>query len=167
MKYSIILFLILALLTMCSKKTDKDYFSEATKLLSEDKISDAVMIFEKIINDFPESELVPQAIIQVAGIYHSKKITTISPRVSLEKADSLFYLVYQKFPDSEEGALGLFMSGFIQANELNNYQKATNTYNTFLKKYPDHEMAVSAKQELDYMGLSPEEILRKKLAAQE
>lgn len=167
MKYSIVVLFIAVLFTMCSTKTDKDYFSEATKLLGEDKITEAITIFEKIVNDFPESELAPQAVIQLAGIYHAKKVTTIPPRQSLEKADSLFYSAYQKYPDTEEGALGLFMSGFIQANELNNYQKATNTYNTFLKKYPEHDMAVAAKQELDNMGLTPEEILRKKLAAQE
>jgi hypothetical protein len=34
----------------------------------------------------------------------------------------------------------------------------------FIEKYPDHELAASAKEELENMGLTPEEILQKNLA---
>ena len=56
------------------------------------------------------------------------------------------------------------MAGFISANELNNFDEATSIYKQFLKEYPDNELAASAQAELDNMGLSPEEILQKKLA---
>lgn len=167
MKSFSLIILIGLLVLSCSSKSDKEYFSESKKLLEENKIPESISGFEKVVNDFPESELAPQALIQLAGIYHSKKIPALSPRISLERADSLFYLVFQKYPDSDDAPLGLFMAGFIQANELGDYQRATATYNTFLNKYPDHEMAISAKQELDNMGLTPDEILRKKLTKQE
>lgn len=167
MKSITLILLVGFIVISCSTKSDRDIFDGATKLLEENKIPESISEFEKIVTDFPESELAAQALIQLAGIYHGKKLPTVSPRVSLEKADSLFYLVYQKYPNSNDAPLGLFMSGFIQANELEDYQKATATYNTFLNKYPDHEMAISAKQELENMGLTPEEILRKNLAKQE
>jgi TolA-binding protein len=69
--------------------------------------------------------------------------------------------VYEKYPDSEEAPKSLFMSGFILANDLMLYDKATSSYNLFLEKYPSHPLAVSAKEELDNMGLSPEEILKR------
>ena len=59
------------------------------------------------------------------------------------------------------------MAGFVQSNELHDYDGATETYNSFLKVFPDHELAASAKEELNNMGLTPEEILEKNLARQE
>ena len=63
--------------------------------------------------------------------------------------------------------MGLFMAGFVQANDLHDYDAASETYNLFLKTYPDHELATSAKEELDNMGLTPEEILKKNLAREQ
>jgi hypothetical protein len=54
------------------------------------------------------------------------------------------------------------MSGFIEANNLHQFDEATKTYRIFLEKYPDHELAESAKQELNTMGQAPDEILKQK-----
>jgi hypothetical protein len=59
------------------------------------------------------------------------------------------------------------MSGFVLANELNDYEQATETYNLFLDKFPNHDLATSAKEEVENMGLSPEEILKKNLAKED
>ena len=161
------LLLIGFILVACSSKSDKQLFDEAAKYFEEDKIPESIAAYEKLATDFPGSELAPKAISQLAGIYHSKKVAALSERESLMKADSLFYSVYLKYPDNEQTPLALFMSGFIQANELSDYQRATDTYNIFLEKYSNHELAVSAREELENIGLSPEEILRKNLAKQE
>lgn len=155
------------LIISCSGKTDKELFDEAKLYFEENKIAESIAAYEKVITDFPESNFAPQAMNQLAGIYHSKKVQTISEKESLVKADSLFYSIFLKYPESEEAPLGLFMAGFIQANEMGDYQRATSTYNSFLEKYSEHELAVSAKEELENMGLSPEEILRKNLTQQE
>ena len=49
----------------------------------------------------------------------------------------------------------------LYADDLMKYDEATSSYNLFLEKYPSHPLAVSAKEELDNMGLSPEEILKR------
>jgi hypothetical protein len=56
------------------------------------------------------------------------------------------------------------MAGFINANELKNFDEATSLYKQFLMEYPNNELASSAQAELDNMGLSPEEILQNNLA---
>ena len=53
------------------------------------------------------------------------------------------------------------MAGYILANDLQKYDDATKSYKLFIEKYPGHPLASSAKQELDNMGLSPEEILKR------
>ena len=162
---SIIAFLMLLLFFSCSsKKSDKELFDEAQMDLKEQKFPEAVVAFDEIINDHPESELAPEALSQLASIYQNKQIKSLSDRENLDKAILLFKKLHDDYPKSEYAPSGLFMAGFINANELKNYEEATALYKQFLTEYPDDELAVSAKAELDNMGLSPEEILIKNMA---
>ena len=86
---------------------------------------------------------------------------------SLKKSVELFKGMYEKYPKSEQAATGIFMAGFVEANELHDYDAATITYNSFIKLFPNHELITSAKEELDNMGLTPEEILQKNIARQQ
>ncbi len=162
---SIIALLAVFLIVGCSaKKSDKELFDEAQQNLKQDKIPEAVMAFEELIGDHSDSELAPEALSQLAGLYQNKLIKSISEKENLEKAIELFKKLYQEYPKSSFAPSGLFMAGFINANELNNYDEATRLYKQFLQDYPDDELAASAQAELDNMGLTPEEILMKNMA---
>jgi len=158
---SIISIITLILLVSCSaKKTDKELFDEAQKYLKEDKVPEAVMAFEEIINDHSESELAPEALSKLAAVYQNKLVKNLSEKENLEKAAALFRKLHDDYPSSEYAPSGLFMAGFINANELKNYEEATRLYKLFLQEYPDNELASSAQAEVDNMGLAPEEILK-------
>ena len=58
----------------------------------------------------------------------------------------------------------LFLIGFVYNNHLHNLDSARIAYEQFLTQYPSHEMASSAKFELDNLGKSPEELFRTQLA---
>ena len=162
---SILTLLVLLFIVGCSsKKSDKELFDEAQKNLKEDKIPEAVMAFEEIINDHSDSELAPEALSQLASLYQNKSVKSLSERENLEKAIILFKKLHDEYPKSEYAPSGLFMAGFINANELQNYPEAEKLYKQFLEKYPDNELAASAQAELDNLGLSPEEILQKNMA---
>lgn len=162
---SIIALLTIFLIVSCStKKTDKELFDEAQQNLKQDKIPEAVMAFEEIVNDHSDSDLAPEALSQLAGLYQNKLIKSISEKENLEKAIELFKKLHSDYPKSSFAPSGLFMAGFINANELNNYDAATNLYKQFLKEYPNDALAASAQAELDNMGLTPEEILMKNMA---
>ena len=161
----IIAFLTLLLFVSCSsKKSDKELFDEAQKNLKEDKIPEAVMAFEELVNDHSDSELTPEAISQLASLYQNKRIKSLSEKENLEKAITLFKKLHDEYPKSSYAPSGLFMAGFIYANELQNYKEAEALYKQFLSEYPENELAQSAQAELDNLGLSPEEILQKNLA---
>ena len=51
------------------------------------------------------------------------------------------------------------MMGFVYANDLGNADKAKQTYEDFLKRYPKDELAESARAELKNLGKTPEQIL--------
>jgi TolA-binding protein len=89
-------------------------------------------------------------------------LKNIDEHVSLEKAVRYYKKVFDEHPNSLQAPASLFMSGFILANELKNYKQAKIIYNLFLQKFPNHELAASAREELNNLGLSPEEILKNK-----
>jgi TolA-binding protein len=164
MKLLLSLLIILSLSSCGNKKNAEEILAEGNKFLEEGKITEAVESYEILINDYSDSESASDALSRLAGIYQNKQVKNISEKESLEKSSELFYKLFTDYPESHLAPMGLFMAGFVQANELKQFDKATNTYNLFIEKYPDHELAASAKEELENMGLTPEEILQKNLA---
>ena len=63
-----------------------------------------------------------------------------------------FESVLKHYPEGEKSAKSMFMIGFIYANHTKNLDKAKEYYNKFIEKYPEHELASSAKYELDTLG---------------
>ena len=165
MKSITLLFLTFILFIGCSsKKTDKELFDEAQSFIQHQKYPEAAMAFEDLVNNYPESSLAPNSLSQLASIYQNKQIKNLSEKENLEKAIQLFKKLHDDYPKSEYAASGLFMAGFIYANELQNFEEAKKCYQQFLKEYPNDDLAASAQAELDNMGLSPEEILQKRMA---
>ena len=161
MKKLFLIFIITLLFLSCSKTSDQDYLTQAEKSLKENNIDQAIKDIESLLNDYPESELAPKALAQLASIYQNQMVKNIKPEESFKRSQKYFKQVFEKYPNSEEAPKSLFLCGFILANNLNNYDEATSHYKLFLSKYPSHPLAASAQEELDNMGLSPEEILKK------
>jgi len=164
MKRLIPLLAVLFLFGCSSKKSDMELMDEANSNLDLDKIPEAVMALEELIDTHAGSELAPEALSKLASVYQNRLLKNIPDKESLEKAANLFRKIYDDYPESSYAPTGLFMAGFVYANELKYYDKATETYNLFLQKFPDHELTASAKEEVENMGLTPEEILQKNLS---
>jgi outer membrane protein assembly factor BamD (BamD/ComL family) len=150
----------------CDSASDKEYMKSASGKVEKGDISEAISDYQKVVNEFPDSELAPEAIVRQASLYHDNKVKNVKHIEALNKAADLFFSVSDKYPESEQAGASLFMAGFIYANELQDYTKAKAVYNLFLKKYPRHELADDATEELENIGLTPEEILQKKITAQ-
>ena len=134
---SIIAFLMLLLFFGCSSnKSDKELFDEAKLILKEQKYPEAVVSFEELINDHSESELAPEALSQLASIYQNKQIKSLSEEENLEKAIELFKKLHDNYPSSEYAPSGLFMAGFISANDLQNYEGRHSYLSTIFKGIP-------------------------------
>ncbi|HKB84895.1 MAG TPA: tetratricopeptide repeat protein [Ignavibacteriaceae bacterium] len=164
MKYFIlsVLFTGAMLLDGCSSKSADDYMKAAKQNVMNKNMTEAVSNYQSVVNEFPESPQAPEALFQVATLYQNKMVTNLSDKESFKKAEETFREVYNKYPDDSKAPMALFLSGFILANDLKNFESATSTYNLFLEKYPKHELATSAREELQNMGLSPDQILQNK-----
>jgi TolA-binding protein len=161
-----ILFLAFALIFVgCTKKDENVYQNAAKVCLAKQDVKGAVENYSKIAEEFPESSSAPKALYDIAGIYQNKMDITLDPTVSLKKAIDYFNKIIDKYPESKEAPLALFNIGFIQANDLQDFDGAKKSYGRFLHDYPNHELAASAKQEIEFMGVPPESLLPKKTAS--
>jgi TolA-binding protein len=165
MKKLTLLVLIIIAVVSCSKMNDQDYLNRAESEVKDKKINEAVADLQTLLKEFPESKLAPKALVQLATIYQGQLVKGLTMRESFDKSQKYFKEVYDKYQNSEEAPSALFMSSFILANHLHRFDEATAGYKLFIEKYPDNPLVVSAKDELDNMGLSPEEILKKKEVA--
>lgn len=163
MKYLVVMIITATLFIGCSKN-DEELYNEAADYASKQKVTEAINSYRELVKQFPNSALASKSLYEIGRIYQGKLDTTLTAEESYHKAIETYLELSKNYKNSEEAPIGLFMVGFIQANELNNYDEATKTYKRFLEEYPQHDLAKSAQDELDNMGLSPEEILAKKLA---
>jgi len=156
-------FLILLLLvsSACSSISDKELFDSAKKKITEQKYSEALKDFQKIVDEYPESKYYIESLFEIGKMYHGKVVKNISSEESFKKAIGYYKKVFEKDPDGPYSQKSLFMIGFIQANELHQFEEAKKSYNLFIQKYPESELTAAAKAELDNLGIPPEEILKK------
>jgi tetratricopeptide (TPR) repeat protein len=78
-----------------------------------------------------------------------------------QKSIELYQKVVVGLPQHKKAPTALFMIGFVYENDLNNLEKAKQTYEQFLQQYPnDPDFADDAKTSLTMLGKTPEEIIR-------
>ena len=159
----------------CSTKSEKELFTEGMQRLEAENYPGTVTAFEQLVNDYPKGEYAPKAYIELGKIYQGNLIKDLKPDESFEKAIYYYRQVYKNFPDNPDAEKSMFMVGYIQANDLaqidstkSSYlDSAKVTYNEFLQKYPNGQLAKSAKAELDNLGVAAEEILKKNIEKSE
>lgn len=65
----------------------------------------------------------------------------------------------QKYKGFEKAPLALFLQGFIAETSLNDLDQAKQYYESFLLKYPDHQLANDVLSSLGNLGKTPEELV--------
>ena len=80
---------------------------------------------------------------------------------SFPKAIDLYSWVVEKYPNNEQTANSTFMLGYTYDNDMKDYGEARKYYEQFLSKYPDHDLAESAKVLLENLGVPDDEIIER------
>ena len=75
-----------------------------------------------------------------------------------EKAIEEYQKVIRMFPGTSQEPESLFMIGYIYSNILNDLGSGMEIYKKFLKKFPKHELTPTVKFELEFLGVSIENI---------
>ena len=163
-KINVLIILSVILFIVGCSNNDKDYFESAQKLMDAKQYSEALVKFQKIVDEFPKSEHYKIALLKVGELNQGHVDKSLTDKESLLKAVKAYTKFHKNFHSDPKAPQTLFMIGFIQANELKNIEAAKAAYSKFLTLYPDSEMAESAKAEIENLGLTPDEILQKKSA---
>ena len=159
------LFIIIILVTACNTNKDRDTFNAAERNYNDKKYAEALTDYKLVIEEYSSSDFAAKSLMRVGSMYQMFLVPNVQGDESNKKAVEYYRDLYKNFPKSEDAPKALFMSGFILANNLNKFDEAKLTYQTFLEKFPKHELAPQIKMELENLGKTPEEILENKLSA--
>ena len=159
MKHLLLFVLGVVILIGCGGKSEEELLKNAQKMVENKKLTEAVAAYEELIKEYPESKNTEIALFELGKIFQSKAIKSNSDEINLNKAIKYYTQLVTQFPKSENSPKSLFMTAFIYANELKMLDSAKIRYEEFLSKYPNNDLAVSAKYELDNLGVPPEQIL--------
>ncbi len=77
-----------------------------------------------------------------------------------EHAIEMFSRIRKDYPDYVKSPESLFLMAFVYDNYLRNYPRAEELYSQFINQYPDHELVDDAQMLLQYLGMSPEDLLK-------
>jgi len=160
-KVGYFLIFLMIVSTACSSISDKELYDSANKKKAEKKYIEALKDYQKIVDEYPESEYYVESLFEIGKMYHGKVVKNISSKEAYKKAIEYYTKVYEKDPDGPYAQKSLFMVGFIEANELQMFDEAKKAYNLFIEKYPNSELTQAAQAELDNLGIPPEEIIKK------
>ncbi|MBN1893468.1 tetratricopeptide repeat protein [bacterium] len=147
----VVIAVVVMLFSGCAKMPDEKLLVKGKQMESEQKFTEAIASYDKLIGKFPTSPLVPEAIYQKA-LVHANALQ------EYDIAVSGLMSVLEKYPENRVASRSQFMIGFIYANSVGDTAKAGEAYRTFLKKYPNDELKPSVEWELKYLGKDIDDI---------
>ncbi len=111
----------------------------------------AMQAFENYISLRPNDSLAP--------VFQFRQARVAMNVGQFSKAEILFKTCLQSYPNFKLKPDVLFLRAHLQDDFLNNDALAKELYNDFLKDYPTHQYAESAKGALNLLGKSDIEII--------
>jgi TolA-binding protein len=91
-------------------------------------------------------------------LYHALEINVMLKDV--EKSEAVCNKLIEMYPTSRYAPRALYLLGsFIYEDELKDLDKARETYERIINDYPDSELIPSVEKSIEYLGMSPDEIM--------
>lgn len=137
---------LLSVLMNCGKQTEESMMKEAEKYEKEEKFDKAMIIYEKILVEFPMTNQAPEIYFKIAQLAGNLK--------DFDKCIDMYNRIVDTYPENAIAPKSQFMIGYIYANEKADTSRARIAYSNFLQKYSDFDsgMTASAQFELRYLG---------------
>ncbi len=85
-----------------------------------------------------------------ATYYNQAKKAYTSQKI--DEAVENYEALVEYYPKSVYRAESLFLLGYINANDIKDYDAAKKYYGMLIEEYPDHELVTSAKFEIQNLG---------------
>ncbi|MCX7696350.1 MAG: hypothetical protein N2Z72_01490 [Bacteroidales bacterium] len=107
--------------------------------------------YQTYVDRYPEDSLSPQF------LYNASRLLVVLKQpmsaVELLKKFEKKYSSHVLLPEV------LFFRGFVEENELRDFQAAKQSYIKFLHKFPNHMYAEQVRLALQYLGVDPQKII--------
>ncbi len=106
------------------------------------------------VDNAPDDGRAPEYLFQAASLNEPNYMNP-------DYAITLYQRLIDNYPKSPYCAEALFRVAYIHHNVLQNLDVAKTYYQRFIENYPEHELVISARSEIDNLGVSPDSLLKK------
>jgi len=142
--------LILGGMTSCGEESPAEIFAAAETAAAEQSTQElAIEKFTAFLERYPQHELAPRALKQLAMIAQQKG--------DMRGAIAHYKRLLENYPASDQADEAQFMIAFIYEEYLHDLEQARLAYQRVIDEYPNSELAVSARRLLPNVGRDPEE----------
>lgn len=133
------------------KKAEASLFND-DQTMNQDVAAQVAETYCKFVEQHPDD---PTA---ATWLFHAIEInvTLKNAEKSIELGDKLL----AQYPESKWAPRALFLLGnYVYDEQLHDLDKARAAYERLINDYPDSELVDDAKKSIEYLGLTPEEIM--------
>jgi TolA-binding protein len=146
----------LFLLAACTSPKEKaleniTHLESSDSIFNPEHMESLKNAYTEYASKYPDDEKAPEFMFRAA-----QRCNVLGQHA---EAISLLEDVGKKYPKHKLAEDALFLEAYVYENSLHDMGKAKLAYQSFLEKYPNSEMADDAKQSMNFLGKSPEEIL--------
>jgi outer membrane protein assembly factor BamD (BamD/ComL family) len=153
--------LVLSLVTLfiaCSSEKDKSAAeikameTADTALYSKANTEKLVVAYQDFIDKYPDDPHTPE--------YTFMAGNRLSMLDRNRESIDMLNRYYTKYPDGAKADVALFTMAFIYDSKLQDFQKAKETYELLISKYPNSKYVENSRQAIPQLGKTPEEIMQ-------
>ncbi len=136
------------------KANEEKLFNDSTKMLDAKVATSELEAYQKFVSTFPDDTASPNYLFKAADLAHGMRKAHDAVRIY---KDFIF-----KYSTHAKAAASYFLLAFVYDNDLKQKDSAKIFYKEFLEKFPNHQLAPSAKASLDQieMGISDEDLVK-------
>jgi len=136
----------------CGQLTDEELWIRAEASKNSGNWDSTLHVCRRILDEYPDGAYAGWARFGIAESYRFKNM----PREALDN----YKMFYERYPNMQPSAVSLFLIASIYHNNILNSDSARYYYQRFLERYPNHDLAPTAKTELEMVRQHPPELLR-------
>ena len=137
---------------MAGKISSLEAKMKTSTSIDTNAVNELISGYQKFVTRFPDDSLSPDYLYRAASIAAGYQ--------KGNQAIELFQKIITSYPNYKKTPECYFMLAFTYENVLGNLGKANEMYNTFIAKYPDHQLVQDAKTAIKYLGKSPDAMIR-------
>lgn len=162
MKNTFFLLSALVILAVLSCTSSRDKMSgvigkmesnlKTSQKIDTNSVSELISAYQNFATKYVNDSLSPDYLYKAAGLANGLKRGT--------QAIELYETIIYNYPDYKKIPECYFMEASTYENVQGNIGKASEYYNIFLDKFPDHQLSDDARAALKFLGKSPDELVR-------